>query len=170
MVIVTTLNYTEFAAFIKNKSVALNNSALVFGENYTEVKRYLEDRLGCGGYVMGIRGRINQTSAKLLAQLDPKLANDRRLILETPVDDRDALVFNVKGLEEAIEILTYGLPEDVLREHLDNSIDTTDSNDVKVICVPAIFKSGDVKITSLNSEVSVDSAGITFVKLNGGSK
>lgn len=170
MLIVTTMSYDELGQLIRNKEVSLNNDSLVFGQSAEPVKKYLIERLGGTGYVVGIRGRINNASAKLLSQLDKGLVGNR-IIIEAPVDEDEAFSFTVEGIEEATEIIAYGLPDDVLYEHLENITVPAGSNKrgVEVICVPYIKKNGGIRITSLHKDtfVDVDAEGITFIKLKG---
>lgn len=167
MLLVTTLSYDQLGALIRNKSVSLDNDSLVFGQSSEPVRKYLMSRLGGTGYVVGIRGRINQKSAQLLSQLDRGLQGNK-LILEAPVSEDEAITFNVQGIEEAVEILTYGLPDEMLYEQLDSAIvPKDDTSGVQIICVPAIEATGNIRITSLNREIEVDAEGITFVKLGG---
>lgn len=168
MLIVTTMSYDELGQLIRSKAVSLNNDSLVFGQSADSVKQYLTERLGGQGYVVGIRGRINDTSARLLSQLDRGLAGNK-LIIEAPVEEDEAICFTVKGIEEATEIITYGLPDEVLYDHLDSAQVPANATNagVEIVCIPDIKKVGGIRITALNRDISVDTEGITFVKLKG---
>ena len=169
MLLVTTMNYDELASLIKNKSVILNNDGLIFGQDTEAVHSYLTERLGGTGYVVGIRGRINTASAKLLARLDRGLAGNK-VIIEATASEDEALAFTVKSIEEAIEIMTYGLPKEVLYDHLDNTqVSPGSTGEVEIVCIPDIKKDGGVRITSLSRDINIDAEGITIVKLRGGS-
>lgn len=168
MLLVTTMNYDELARLIRDKSVSLNNDRLIFGHDTAAVRSYLTERLGGTGYVVGIRGRINNASAKLLAQLDRGLAGNK-VIIEASASEDEALAFTVKGIEEAIEIMTYGLPEEVLYDHLDSTrVQPGSTTEVEIVCIPDIKKDGGIRVTSLSREINVDAEGITIVKLKGG--
>ena len=168
MLFVTTLSYDQFGALIKDRAISLNNDNLIFGQSTEVVGSYLRDRFGSSGFVVGIRGRINEKSAQLLYQLDSGLGGNK-LILEAPVREDDMVVFNAKGLEEAAELIAHGIPDSMVYDQLDSSIaSASDPQGIQIICVPEIERSANIRITSLNREISVDAEGITFVKLRGG--
>lgn len=168
MLLVTTLSYDQLGALIKNRSVSLNNDNLIFGQSTDVVGSYLRDRFGSAGFVVGIRGRINERSAQLLAQLDRGLEGNK-IILEAPVSEDDMVAFNVKGLEEAAELIAHGIPAEMVYDQLDSSITSaSDTTGIQVICVPEIERTANIRITSLNREIAVDAEGITFVRLKGG--
>lgn len=165
MILVTTLSYDQLGTFIRDRQVSLDNADLVFGTNTNSIKKYLSDRLGSEGYVMGIRGRINEKSVSLLSQLDAGLQGNK-VILEVNVNDEDVLSFDVQGLEDAAQILTHGLPEEILCDQLDSSIiRPEEAKGVLVVCAPAVRRTSDIRITSLNRDIDIDVEGITFVKL-----
>ena len=164
MYIVTTLNYDQLGELIKYKSVCLDNEKLIFGQDSDAIHKYFVERLGTDGYVIGIRGRINSTSVTLLSKLDYELSGDK-VILEASVNEDEILRFNVTGIEEAIEILTYGLPQEALYEQLDSSQVSADSKCIQVICAPLIDKSRNVRIISLSRPIEIEADGVTVVKL-----
>lgn len=166
MLMVTTMSYDQLATLIRDRSITLNNDNLIFGQSTEVVGSYLRDRFGSSGYVVGIRGRINEKSAALLSQLDKGLGGNK-LILEAPVQEEDMVAFSVKGLEEAAELIAHGIPTEMVYDQLDSSI-STDETGVQIICVPEISRTNNIRITSINREISVDADGITFVKLKGG--
>lgn len=166
MYIVTTLSYDQLATLIRDKKVSIDNANLIFGQFSTSVNKYLADKMGTPGYVIGIRGRINANSVNLLAQMDPGLKGNK-VVLEAQVSEDQTLSFSVNGLAEAAEILTYGLPDEDLFDQLDSSVvPSGTSPGVEVVCTSTIQNVGSIRITSLNREISVDAEGITFVKLN----
>lgn len=166
LILVTTLSYDQLDAFIRDRQISLDNADLIFGYNPEAIRKYLSERLGSPGYVMGIRGRINDKSVSLLSQLDEGLQGDR-VILEVDVDDDDVLSFDVKGLEDAAEILTYGLPEETLFDQLDSSIiPAGEAHGIPIVCTPAVKRTSDIRITALNQNIDIDVEGITFVRLN----
>lgn len=165
MLMVTTMSYDQLAALIKNRSISLDNDNLIFGQSTEIVGSYLRDRFGSPGYVVGIRGRINEKSAMLLSQLDRGLGGNK-VILEAPVEEDDMVVFNVKGLEEAADLIAHGIPAEMVYDQLDSAI-SHEATGVQVICVPEIARSSNIRITSLNRDITVDAEGITFVKLKG---
>lgn len=167
MVVVTTLSYDQLATLIKDRKVSLNNDTLLFGEHYSTIQRYIKERLGGKGYVMAIRGRINPASVGLLSKLDPGLKGNK-VIIEAPVDQDDLLTFDVAGLDKAVEIINYGLPEELVEEALDEAQAAVSENSVQVVCAPYLHKTRNVRITSLNRDIDVGDADITFVRLNGG--
>ncbi len=164
MFVVTTLSYDQLAVLIRDKKVSLNNEDLILGERYEPIQEYIEERLGGSGYVMAIQGRINQASVGLLTKLDRGLAGNK-VIIEAPVNQEDLLVFDVKGLDKAIEIINYGLPDELVTEALDEAQTKLSDQTVQVICAPYLAKSSNVRITSINREIDVAGAGITFVRL-----
>lgn len=165
MLLITTLSYDEFGAFVKNSQVTLNNADLILGQNSEVIGKYIRDRLGSRGYVMGLRGRINKDSAEILSGLDSGLEGDR-FIIEVDVDDDDVLSFDVAGLEEAVQIMEYGLPDEMVYAQLDSSLLEKPATDrVTVLCAPQIRKGKEVRITSLSRNAIVNIEGITFVKL-----
>lgn len=170
MLIVTTIALDQLSHLIKDKTVTLDNSNLIFGRSYDGVAKYLEEITGTGGYVLGIRGKINNNSAALLSKLDKGLSVNK-LLIEANVDDNDVIAFDVSRLEEAVDILSYGLPLETLYEHLDNSIIEVNKGQktkgVQVICVPSLNVGSDIKVTSLNSKLSIDAESITVVNLKG---
>lgn len=167
MLIVTTLSYDQLGSFIRNKQVSLDNENLLFGKSFPPIKKYLTERLGGSGYVIGIRGRINENSVKLLSQLDKGLQGNK-VIIEAPVSEDEIMTFNVQDLEEAAQILMYGLPDEILYNHLDNALLHDKVEDgIEIICVPAIRQSYNIRITSLNRDITIDAEGITFVKMRG---
>lgn len=166
MVVVTTLSYDELATLIRDKRVSLNNENLLLGAKYEAIQHYIQERLGGDGYVMAIRGRINPASVSLLSKLDGGLRGNK-VIIEAPVDRDDLIVFDVAGLDKAVDIINYGLPEELVTEALDEAQTEIRDDVVQVVCTPYIHKTGNVRITSLHREIDVAVAGITFVKLNG---
>lgn len=168
MILVTTLSYDQLGAFIKDKQVSLDNADLIFGQDYEAIRKYITDRLGSDGYVMGLRGRINERSVELLSQLDAGLAGDRA-VLEAEVEDDEVLSFDVNELEDAVQILTYGLPDEVLFDQLDSAVIQGDhQGGIEIVCVPAVRKTNNIRVTSLTREIVLDAEGITFVRLSGG--
>lgn len=166
MVVVTTLSYDELARLIRDKKVSLNNENLLLGDHYEAVQNYIQERLGGDGFVMAIRGRINPVSVGLLASLDKGLRGNK-VIIEAPVNPDDLLIFDVNGLAKAVEIINYGLPEELITEALDEAQTTLKEDTVQITCAPYISKKGKVRITSLNRDIDVGDADITFVKLGG---
>ena len=165
MYFVTTLSYDQLATLIKDKRVCIDNADMVLGQFSSAVNRYLTERMGSAGYAIGIRGQITPASVNLLAKMDQGL-NGNRVVLEAEIDESQTLSFDVAGLAEAAEILAYGLPDEDLFEQLDSSITPSGSSPgIEVICIPAIEKIGSIRITSLNREIDVKAAGISFVKL-----
>ncbi len=164
MVIVTTMSYDQFSVLMNKREVTLDNDSLVFGQSYDVVYQYLRERLGSDGYVVGIRGRINEATVKLLSRLDSGLIGNR-LVLETNVDDRDVLSLGVDALNDVAQILAYGLPEDIVRSELDAAINDQNAHGIQIICVPSIQRKSGIRITSLNREIVVDASDIAFVKL-----
>lgn len=166
MVIVTTLSYDQLALLIRDKKVSLNNENLLLGDHYEDIQKYIQERLGGDGFVMAIRGRINPVSVGLLASLDKGLAGNR-VVIEAPVNQDDLLVFDVQGIAKAVEIIKYGLPDEMITEALDEAQTTLQEGTVQIVCTPYISKTGKVRITSLNRDIDVGDADITFVKLGG---
>lgn len=166
MFVVTTLSYGQLGTLIRENRVSLNNENLVFGNHYEPIEKYIQERLGGQGYVMAIRGRINPTSVQLLSTLDHGLQGDK-VIIEAPVSQDDLLVFDVEGLDRAMDIINYGLPEEFVTEALDEAREHVTDGAIQIVCTPHISKSKSVRITSLNRDIDVSDAGITFVKLNG---
>lgn len=165
MILVTTLDYDQLGAFIRDKQVSLDNADLIFGSNTESIKKYLADRLGSEGYVMGIRGRINEKTVALLSQLDSGL-QDNKVILEVTVDDDEVMSFDVEGLEDAANILTYGLPDEMLYDQLDQAlVSPGTTKGVSVVCTPAVRRTSGIRVTSLNRDIDINVEGITFVKL-----
>lgn len=164
MLIVTTLSYDQLGRFIKEKQLSLNNEALLFGCNYDSIKNYMVSRLGSEGYVIGIKGRINKSSVELLTKLDPCLV-DNRVVLEVNIPEDELLVFNLSTFIEAQEMLTFGLPDEVIYDHFDGALGGTPNESVQVICAPYIRNIKGVRITSLSRGVVVPDVNITSVKL-----
>lgn len=171
MVVVTTLSYPQLASLIKNARVTLNNEDLLFGEKVDTVEKYIEERLGSAGFVVGISGRINPASASFLSSLDEGLAGER-LILEASVNPDDMLVFDVARLGIVSEFISHGFPDEYIEEALDEAVSSVSNESLQAVCVPYIKKEGNLRITSpvpgRGDEINVSQANITFVKLNGG--
>ena len=167
MVVVTTLSYDELAVLIKENQVALNNENLLFGDRYDAIRNYIEEHLGGEGYVVAIRGYLNPASVKLLSTLDRGLQGNK-VIIEADVNKDDLLVFDVEGLDKAVEAIRYGLPDDVVTETLDEAQASLRDDVIQVVCTPHIKKSGNIRVTSLNRNIDFNVSGITFVRMNGG--
>lgn len=166
MYIVTTLSHDELGKLIRDKKVSLNNAALLFGYNVDMLNKYFSDSIGYDGYVVGLRGRINPTTAEVFSNLDHDIEGKDRVILEAEIDESDMVSFSVSGVSKAAEALAYGLPESDIREQLDGARDSVNNEDsVEVICVPYIQANGKVRVTSLSDELDFNLEGITFVKL-----
>lgn len=168
MYVVTTMSYDELGELIKNKSVSLNNDRLIFGQDAAPIKAYLTEHLGGPDYVVAIRGRLNKTSAQLLSQLDRGLLGNK-VIVEATISESDSMAFTVKGMEEAADIISYGLPDEILYDHLDQAqVRPGESGEVEIVCFPSIQQGGGIRVSSLSRDISLDASGITIVKLREG--
>lgn len=167
-VMVTTLSFSQLGALIRDKQVSLNNADLIFGQNYDAVKHYLQERLAADTYVMGIRGRINTDSVKLLSALDAGLnVDENRVIVEVNVPDDDILTFDASKLDDATQIMMYGLPEEMAFDQLDASQSGKDeATGIEVICTSKLRRSSNIRVTSLRrDDIVFDVEGITFVRV-----
>lgn len=161
---ITTLTYDSLGAFIRDGKVSLNNDDLIFGQSYEAVQKYLRERLGTDGYVMGIRGRINDATVALLSQLDRGLKGDK-VVVEVQVKDDEILTFDATKLDDVTQILMYGLPDEMAFDQLDASQPEEGHKGVlEVICTSKLRKSGDVRVTALDRDIDFDVEGITFVR------
>lgn len=166
MVVVTTLSYDQLSQLIRDNRVSINNEDLFIGGHFSAIQSYIAEHLGSDNYVMAICGRINPTSVSLFNKLDRDLAGNK-VIIEAQVSRDDMIAFDVKGLDKVVEIINYGLPDSMVTEALDEARTTPSDDGVQIICTPYISKDANVRITSLNREIDVGGAGITFVKLPG---
>lgn len=165
-VMITTLSYEQLGAFIRDKQVSLDNASLIFGQNFEAVKHYLQERLGTDSYVMGIRGRINSDSVELLSKLDAGLQGNR-VIVEVNVPDDDIITFDAAKLDDATQIMMYGLPEEMAFDQLDASqSEQGKSQGIEVVCTPKLKRATEVRVTSLHRDLNFDAEGITFIRVN----
>lgn len=166
MYIVTTLSYDELGQLIRDKKVSLNNADLLFGVTTEGINKYFQERIGYSGYVVGLRGRLNPTTADVFAKLDRTVRGGERVILEAEIDESDMLRYSVSGVNMAAEALAYGLPESDIYEQLDGACSPGNTVDaVEILCVPYIQANGKVRVTSLTEDLSFNVEGITFVKI-----
>lgn len=166
MVIVTTISIQQFSELIRNKSVSLDNSDLIFGQNYEILQKYFTDRLGTSGYVIGIQGRLNNETVKLLSKLDDLENEDaHKFVIETQVDESDMLSFSVDDISKALQILTHGLPDEMVYDKLDASASAAKHDGIEIVCIPEITSKNHIRVTSLTDTINFDADGITFVKL-----
>lgn len=166
MYIITIMSYSELGTLIRDKRVSLNNASLFFGYSEELIDKYFSERVGYRGYVVGLRGRLNRTTAEVFARLDTSVKNGERIILEAEIDEADLIRYTVNGISEAATAMTYGLSEEDIVNTLDSAIETDNScKAIEVLCIPYIKNNGHVRITKMNSdnlEFAVE--GITFVK------
>lgn len=169
MYIVTTLSLQQLGDLIRNKRVSLDNGRLLFGRDADAINTYFRERIGYQGYVIGFRGRLNNTTASVFKQLDNQVANGTHVIIEAEIDERDVIRYRVEGVDNAATALYYGMSEDTICTELDDArLGDTENGDVEVLCIPYINGSFKVRVTSLSDNLSFNVEGITFVKLNGG--
>ncbi len=166
MVVVTTLDYDQLTTLLKEKRVSLDNETLLFGRPYEAIQKYIEDRLGGKGYVVAIRGEINPKYVKMLKALDPGLKGER-LILEAEIRQDDMLTLDAASLQKAVEIINYGLPDDIVEETLDEAVERGPEAKLQIIVAPNIQNNGSIRITSLGREIYFEGHEITVVKPNG---
>lgn len=168
MFIVTTLSFEELGVLIRDKRVSLDNGDLLFGSNTDTIDGYFKDRIGYNGYVVGLRGRLNSTSATLFKNMDKRTVTGEHVIVEVPVDEDDVLRYRVDGVDTAARALQYGMSEDAIYDELDEAqLRAGDKGGVEILCVPYLKSGSKVKVTSLSEEIDFNVEGITFVKLNG---
>lgn len=166
MYIVTTMSLDELSSLIRDKHVSLNNSHLLFGTDSGLVSKYFKDRIGSDGYVLGLRGRLNKTTAHLFANMDTKVNDGRKVILEAEVDEDDLIRLDVSGVSTAAEALEYGLEADDVIAQLDEAqVNAPGSSGVEVLCVPTIKANGKLRVTSLTDNLEFNVEGIAFVKI-----
>lgn len=167
MLLVTTISYDDFSSLLKERAIYLNNSDLFFGEDYDIIHNYLTERVGCKGYVLGIRGNINSKTVNILSKLDSSL-NGCRLIIEANVSDDEVVAFNVNGIDAAAKCIFYGLPDECVIEQMDSSVvNPFEDSSAEIVCVPCITKSDVLRITSTHATIRVDVDSIKFVKPKG---
>ena len=167
MYIVTTLSYDELSRLIRDKKISLNNADLLFGYTTDGINKYFSERIGNTGYVVGLRGRINPTTAQVFAQLDKAVKSGDRVILEAEINEDDMISFTVDGINAAAEALAYGLPDEDIYNQLDHSqlSGQPGEDKIQVICIPHIKLENKLRVTSLREEIAFNLKGITFVKL-----
>lgn len=166
MYIVTSLSYDDLGRLIREKKISLNNADLLFGVTSERINRYFQERIGYSGYVVGLRGRLNPTTARVFSSLDAAVRNGSRIMLEAEIDENDMIRYSVSGVNVAAEALAYGLPESDVYEQLDEArSEASDSQAVEVLCVPYIQTKGKIRVTNLTEEIQFNVDGITFVKI-----
>lgn len=168
MYIVTTLSFEELGTLIKTRRVSLDNCNLLFGSNVEPIDAYFKERIGYQGYVIGLRGRLNATSAKLFKELDKQTITGQHVIVEVEIDEDDVLRYRVAGINNAVQAFSFGMSEDAILDELDEAqVLPGQSGGVEVLCVPYLNGASQVRVTSLSDELAFDVDGITFVKLQG---
>lgn len=167
MFMVTTMSLDELGTLIRDKQVSLDNGSLLFGSPTQLVDTYFKNNVGYSGYVVGLRGRLNKTTANLFATIDTRVNSGDRIILEAEIDENDVVRYNINGINAAAEALTYGLGEADIEEQLDTAQKQASdpAQGVEVLCVPFIKANGKVRVTSLTDQLTFDVEGITFVRL-----
>lgn len=166
--VVTTLTFTQMGALIRDKNVSLNNSEMFFGPDTEFIGRFLCERLGSAGYVLGIRARLNKASVDAIASIDPLSAQYGHVILEAKADADDAIRFKVSDLALVAEALECGLDDEDILERLEDAAQLSAgpaSNAVEVVCFPAVKLDGQLKVTTLSGDLNFDVDGVTFVKV-----
>lgn len=166
MFLVTTLSVDELSALIRDKQVSLDNGSLLFGQKTDIIDSYFKERIGYKGYVVGLRGRLNKTTANLFAELDRRVKSGESLILEAEIDEDDVTRYAVAGVNAAATALTYGLEQGDIYQQLDAAqrFGSPDGS-VEILCVPFVKANGKVRVTSLVDDVTFNVEGVTFVKM-----
>lgn len=166
MYIVTTLTFDQLGALIRDKRVSLDNGELMFGQSDQIVDQYFKEKIGYEGYVIGLRGRLNRTTADIFSKIDRGVTTGDRIILEAQVSDDDLLRYNIQGVTAAAEALSYGMGEEDVREHLDHAqVSDQKSRSAEVLCAPYIRATGNLRVTSFGSDIEFNVEGITFVPI-----
>ena len=166
--IVTTISLQHLGELIRNKKVSLNNGDLMFGYDIDAINRYFKARIGNDGYVLGIRGRLNRTTAELFKHLDEDvLAQDGKVLLEAEVDPDDVLRYRVNGIMDTALAVSYGFSEEDVFSQLDEAqLPSEDEAAVEVLCIPFIKANGKIRITSFTEDdIEIPVSGIEFVKM-----
>lgn len=168
MYIVTTLSFEELGRLIRDKRVSVDNGDLLFGTNTETINSYFKERIGYQGYVVGLRGRLNSTSATIFKNMDQRTVTGEHVIVEAQIDEDDVLRYRVDGVNTAAQALQYGMSEDAIYDELDEAqLRPGDKGGVEILCVPYLKGNPKVKVTSLKEELNFNVEGITFVKLEG---
>lgn len=168
MFIVTTLSFDQLSHLIKDKQVSLDNGNLLFGQQTDIVDEYFRERIGYDGYVVGLCGRLNKTTASLFAKMDAGVKSGSRLVLEAEIDKDDVMRFKVEGVNAAAAALSYGLSGEDIYQQLDEAQQYPGdaSAPVEILCVPFIKANGKIRVTSMADDtVTFNVEGVTFVKM-----
>lgn len=167
MFMVTTMSLDELGSLIRDKQVSLDNGSLLFGSPTQLVDSYFKSNIGYSGYVVGLRGRLNRTTADIFAKLDKQVSSGDKIILEAEIDETDVVRYNLTGINAAAEALTYGLDESDILDQLNRAqkIPSETAQGVEVLCVPFVKANGRVRVTSLTDSLTFDVDGITFVRV-----
>lgn len=167
MYLITTMSFDELGRLIRDKRVSLDNSDLLVGYDAQTFSQYFTSRLGSSGYVVGLRGRINNTTANVFSKMDRDLNSGGRVILEAEISD-DLLRFKVTDISRIAEAMEMGFPTSSIFEDLDTAqLTTNDPAGIEVLCVPYISLGDKVRVTSLAGDINFDIDDITFVELKG---
>lgn len=169
MYMVTSLSLEELGILIRERRVSLNNGKLLFGVSVDSINNYFAEQAGHTDYVIGLRGRLNHTTANLFKQMDDLVVSGNHVIIEAEIDETDVVRYRVDGVMNAAKALYYGMEDGIVCEELDDArLGEGDKSKVEVVCVPYINGTSHVRVTSLCNELSFNVEGITYVKLNGG--
>lgn len=166
--VVTTLTFGQMGALIRDRHVSLNNGEMFFGPDTEFIGKFLCERLGSAGYVMGVRARLNKASVAAITSIDPVSAQYGHVILEARADADDALRFKVTDLALVAEALEYGLDDEDIIERLEEAASATFEDDtlaVEIVCFPAVNLDGQIMVTTVSGDLNFDVDGVTFVKV-----
>ena len=168
MYIVTTISNEQLHDIVSNKELQLDNSEMFMSYDVDIINEYFRNRVGSTGYVLGLRGRLNNTTASMLAHLDTDAvkADSHRLFLEAEIDPEDVVRYTFEGVSTAAEALSRGLSKDSIIGFLDSAEKDADSpRGIEVLCITAI-KNGRVRIGSPVQDIRGEIEGIALVKLD----
>lgn len=168
MYIVTTISNEQLHELVEDGKLQLSNSEMFFDYDVDLIDNYFKDRLGSDGYVLGLRGRLNNTTASILANLDTAAVRQgaHRLFLEAEIDPEDVVRYTMEGVCSAAEALHHGFSEDSILGFLDSAEKSEDSpKGVEILCVRAL-RHAKVRIGSPVQEIRGEIEGVSLVKLD----
>ena len=168
MTILTTMKLEDLGILISSGHIELNNSDLFFGYSIDRIDEYFSQRVGNDGYAIGICGKITETTAEILKSLDSDLLTGEHIILEAQFNEDDCVLFDVSGINDAMDALSYGLSDEEIIEQLNLSISREPvAGRINVVCVPSIRRVGHIRIHRFgDEEMEIQVNDISFVKFD----
>lgn len=169
MVLLTSLTFSQLAKFIKEKKIALHNTDLFIKPSDEAVVEYFDTLMGNSGFVLGFTGV--PFDAKTLAMFRELVKDPDLVVLEISLDNDEAQVFSINGLDKVAEAVYYNMSSTEIIEALNSARIPKEAviNNKRpaVACIPLLSSNFKIRVAALQPDVALEisAKNITVIRM-----